>query len=71
MNSVTLSLSPLNLIIIFHQQDKDSDGKDLLFALAVSSKTIRAISGTFGCTAGLSGGLAMSLRAADAFIISP
>lgn len=68
MDRFTLSLSTVNLIIIFHQQDKESDGEALLSVPAVSSKTIRAISGTFGCTAGLSGGLAMSLRAADAFI---
>lgn len=62
-----MSLSAFNLVIIFHQQDKESDGEALLFSLDVSSKTIGAISGTFGCTAGISGGLAMSLRAADAF----
>lgn len=39
------------------------------FFLDVSSKTIGTISGTFGCTAGISGGLSMSLRASDAFII--
>lgn len=39
------------------------------FSLDVSSKNIGTISGTFGCTAGISGGLSMSLRAPDAFII--
>lgn len=46
-------------------------GEASLFSLDVTSKTIGAISGTFGCTAGISGGLSMSLRAADAFIILP
>ena len=71
LSSFTLRLSRSDTVTNFHQWDKKKDMEALFLSFGVNSKTIGAISGTFGCTAGTSGGLSMSPRAPDTFIIPP